>query len=69
MGTRTGFLGLLGLLLIALKLSGTINWSWWLVLLPLYGPPAFWLLVVITGFGALFIGLILSTLRRRPVPA
>lgn len=31
------FLGLLGLLFIGLKLGGAIDWSWWLVLLPLYG--------------------------------
>lgn len=31
------FLGLLGLLFIGLKLTGVIAWSWWLVLLPLYG--------------------------------
>jgi len=30
------FLGLLGLLFIALKLTGIIDWSWWLVTLPLY---------------------------------
>jgi hypothetical protein len=35
-----GFFGLLGILFIALKLLGVINWSWWLVLLPLYGPVA-----------------------------
>ena len=33
-----GFFGLLTLLFIALKLTGFINWSWWLVLLPIYGP-------------------------------
>ncbi len=33
---QTGFLTLLGLLFIALKLTGVITWSWWLVLLPLY---------------------------------
>ena len=33
-----GFFSLLGLLFIGLKLTGVINWSWWLVLLPLYGP-------------------------------
>lgn len=33
-----GFMGALGLLFIGLKLTGYINWSWWLVLLPLYGP-------------------------------
>lgn len=32
-----GFLGLLCLLLIGLKLAGFINWSWWWVLLPIYG--------------------------------
>lgn len=31
------FLSLLGLAFIILKLVGVINWSWWLVLLPLYG--------------------------------
>ena len=29
---------LLGILFIGLKLSNNIAWSWWLVLLPLYGP-------------------------------
>lgn len=32
-----GFLGLLCLLFIGLKLGGVINWSWWWVLLPIYG--------------------------------
>lgn len=32
------FIGLLGLLFIGLKLSHQIDWSWWLVLLPLYFP-------------------------------
>lgn len=35
-----GFLGLLGLLFIALKLTGKIAWSWWLVTAPLWGPAA-----------------------------
>lgn len=33
-----GFFSVLGLILIILKLVGTITFSWWLVLLPLYGP-------------------------------
>lgn len=33
-----GYLGLLSLLFIGLKLGGVISWSWWLVLLPIYGP-------------------------------
>ena len=48
---RIGFFTLLGLLFIGLKLGKIINWSWWLVLLPLYGPPLFILAVFV--FGAL----------------
>lgn len=32
------FLGLLTLIFIALKLTGTIAWSWWWVLSPLWAP-------------------------------
>ncbi len=32
-----GFFGALGLLFIGLKLADVIDWSWWLVTLPLYG--------------------------------
>lgn len=43
-----GFLGLLTILFIGLKLTGYITWSWWWVLSPL------WLgLVVVLGFIAL----------------
>lgn len=61
-GGGIGFLGLLTLLFIALKLTETVSWSWWLVLLPLYGPLA-----------AVLVGAILWTLydevkptRRKP---
>lgn len=40
-----GFGGLLGIVLIVLKLIGVINWAWWIVLSPLWAPIA--LLVVI----------------------
>ena len=43
-----GFFGLLGLLFIGLKLSGNINWSWWLVLLPIYGPLTIFICVFIS---------------------
>lgn len=43
----------LGLIFITLKLIGIINWSWWLILLPIYGPVAL-LLLFLT-----FIGLII----------
>lgn len=32
-----GFFGLLGIVFIILKLTGVIAWSWWWVLLPIYG--------------------------------
>lgn len=31
---KIGFVGLLTLIFITLKLTGYIDWSWWLVLLP-----------------------------------
>lgn len=42
-----GFLGILTLIFITLKLTGFINWSWWWVLLPLYGPLALVLAIVL----------------------
>jgi hypothetical protein len=36
-------LTLLGVLFIGLKLTGYIDWSWWLILLPIYGPLIFFL--------------------------
>lgn len=43
-----GFTGILQIVFIVLKLCGVINWSWWLVLLPL-----------IIG-GGLFVGLLIT---------
>lgn len=48
-----GFFGLLTLLLVALKLTNFISWSWWLVLLPLYLP--FVVLFFILIFMILFV--------------
>lgn len=49
--TGTSFLVLLTLLFIALKLTGFIDWSWWWVLAPAWGPYALALtLFVIAGF-------------------
>jgi hypothetical protein len=38
----------LGLLFIGLKLTEVIAWSWWLVLLPVYGPIL--LIILLVGF-------------------
>lgn len=54
---RIGFLGVLGLLFIALKLTNAIAWSWWWVLLPLYAIPAIWL-------AALFVALALALISK-----
>lgn len=45
-----GFFGLLTILFIALKLTGYISWSWWLVLLPAYGGLALILLILLVVF-------------------
>ena len=33
-----GVLGLLGIAFVVLKLLGAINWSWWWVTVPFWGP-------------------------------
>ena len=45
---RDGFVSLLLLLFITLKLTGHIDWSWWWVLSPIWGTA---LLVVVILFG------------------
>ena len=42
-----GFLGLLTLLFIALKLTGFIDWNWWWVLSPLLIPTSIALLIFV----------------------
>ena len=41
---------LLGVLFIGLKLTGHIDWSWWLVLLPFYVVPAIMLGIAVLAF-------------------
>lgn len=49
-----GFFGLLTLIFITLKLTGYIDWSWWLVLLPLFIPVIiiFAILAIMFSLGA-----------------
>jgi len=42
-----GVVGLLGVVFVILKLTGFINWSWWLVTLPFWGGLA----LIIFGLG------------------
>lgn len=41
-----GISGLLGVLFVALKLTGVISWSWWWVTAPFWIPVAIFLLIV-----------------------
>lgn len=42
-----GFIGLLTIVFITLKLTGFITWSWWLVLLPMIISFSLWLIIVL----------------------
>lgn len=44
-----GFLGLLGILFIGLKLTGYVSWPWLWVLAPLWGPLALGLVILVLG--------------------
>jgi uncharacterized membrane protein YdbT with pleckstrin-like domain len=44
-----GFFGLLAIVFITLKLCGVIDWSWWWVTAPLWGPLAALLVVIAIG--------------------
>jgi hypothetical protein len=49
-GGGIGCLGVLTIVFVVLKLTGNIDWSWWLVLLPFYGPLAIILLICVFLF-------------------
>lgn len=44
--------GLLGVVFVTLKLCNVIDWSWWYVTLPFWGPLALFLVIVAVMFGA-----------------
>lgn len=46
-GGGISFLSLLGIAFIVLKLTNVIDWSWWLVLLPLYGGLVIWIIFIL----------------------
>ena len=55
------FWGLLGLLFIALKLMEHIDWNWWWVLAPIWGPAALIATIIILLF---IVGLIISCIKK-----
>lgn len=46
---KLGFLSILGIIFITLKLCSVITWSWWLVLLPVYGPVALAVVIILAA--------------------
>lgn len=50
------------LVLLVLKLVGAIDWSWWWVTAPLWGPPA---LVLAIGVPIVFVVVAMKALRQR----
>ena len=40
-----GFFGLLGIAFIVLKLTGFIDWEWWIVLSPIWGSALFGVII------------------------
>ncbi len=41
-----GFVGLLAIMFIGLKLTGYIDWSWWWVLSPIWVSTAIWVVIM-----------------------
>lgn len=54
-GGGIGFFGLLTVLFIGLRLTGHIDWSWWWVTAPLWGPLALLLLIGAVALGIMLI--------------
>lgn len=42
-----GFLGLLAIAFIVLKLCGVVSWAWWVVLLPIWLPAVITIILLI----------------------
>jgi hypothetical protein len=64
-GGGISFFGLLGVVFITLKLCGVIGWSWWLVLLPLYGPLALVLGIVLVVMIIMLIAAVVAKMADR----
>lgn len=49
MSGKVGILGLMFLVMFAIKVAGVAALSWWVVTAPLWGGLAFWFVVIILG--------------------
>lgn len=61
-GSGVGIFGLLGVAFVVLKLCDVISWSWWLVLLPFYGPAALVLAAILLLFACVVPCAVIATL-------
>ena len=68
-GGGIGFLGMLTILFIALKLTGVIAWSWWWVLAPLWIPWAIMGIVALSFLAAVSFTKFRAVRRREKVRA
>jgi hypothetical protein len=57
--------GLLGVLFVALKLTGHISWSWWWVTTPFWGWLVLLALIFVCAFAYYWIDDVLDSRRRR----
>ncbi|HHL0959063.1 TPA: hypothetical protein ACQVH3_003816 [Serratia marcescens] len=58
-----GFLSILALIFITLKLMGYISWSWWWVTAPLWGPLA--IIATLAAVMFMFVGAVTCWEERR----
>lgn len=49
--TGVGFIGLLFIVFLVLKLTKVITWSWWWITAPLWGPAAFAIVISVISIG------------------
>ncbi|MCS4266624.1 hypothetical protein [Serratia sp. BIGb0163] len=57
-----GFLSILALIFITLKLMGYITWSWWWVTAPLWGLPA--VIIIALAIMFMFVGAVVCWEKR-----
>lgn len=60
-GSGISFSGILGIVFLVLKLTHVIDWSWWWVLAPFWGP----LVLACLLFLLVFISLVIKTLKNK----
>lgn len=57
------FMSILAIVFITLRLCDTITWSWWWVLVPLWGPVAIYLFILVVALIAIGIKVLIHKKR------